>query len=149
IISQHFAKSAGLKKVSLHVNDKKCAVPRIEFERIGFGINAQSPIQLHGIDPCGGRELKASFGREHWICHLGSCQRNNMPFVAIKMGRRQNPLFRRQDITRILCISPCFLPFFSSSSSPIFLRKKPPPAAGFGTIFSIGAKNSNELANQG
>src|SRR5262249_4510682 len=35
IISQHFAKSAGLKKVSLHVNDKKCAVPRIEFERIG------------------------------------------------------------------------------------------------------------------
>src|SRR5262249_10184495 len=71
IVSQHFAKSAGLKKVSLHVNDKKCAPPRIEFERIGFGVNAQSPIHLHGVDPCGGRELKTSIGRR--ALHMPVC----------------------------------------------------------------------------
>jgi hypothetical protein len=71
IVSQHFPKSAGLEKVSLHVDDEKCAVLRIEFERVGFSVNAQSPIQLHGVDPCGQRGLKA------WVrwraFHMPSC----------------------------------------------------------------------------
>jgi hypothetical protein len=48
IVSQQLAKSAGLKKVPLHVDDEERTAGGLEFEFVRFRVNAQDPTHLHG-----------------------------------------------------------------------------------------------------
>ena len=48
IVSQHFAKSARLEKIALHVDDEERTVRGLEFEFVRFRINAQGPAHLRG-----------------------------------------------------------------------------------------------------
>jgi hypothetical protein len=48
IVPQHFAKATRLKKIALHIDDQQSALGRQEGELIGFGINAECLIGVHG-----------------------------------------------------------------------------------------------------
>src|SRR5215469_1245596 len=47
VVAQHLAEPARFQKISLHVDDQKRAMPRLELERIRLGINAHGPIGVH------------------------------------------------------------------------------------------------------
>ena len=47
VIAQHFAESAGLEEIALHVDDQQRACRRREFERIGFGFDSESLCRFH------------------------------------------------------------------------------------------------------
>src|SRR6185437_2039324 len=47
VVPQHFAESARLQEISLHIDDKKSAMFRLEFEVVRLGLDAQRSIAVH------------------------------------------------------------------------------------------------------